>query len=385
MISLIKKAYLIARYNLRQNYNDMGIQAGQTHFADIWTRDCYFAAMGSLKLGDTEVVKAALETSMAFMKKNGQIPFRVGQKIFALRYFHLNKLFSNKPKGVYIEDKYTSIPTDSNSHFLIAFSEYVAATNDSEFLTKHYTKLKEAIQWNLSRADDDLLIKEGYFAGWADSIKKNGKVLYSNVLHYAALEGMSALCKKAEDLVQGRSYAILTKRIQESINKQFWNGDYFVDWIGKRSCNHFSTDGNVLAILYGLATVRQSEQIQDYIHNKGLDEGFSIESVFPSYSFWDVFKPFYLINLSHYHNGLRWLWLGCLDAVAKMRIGRKEEAIEHLERIAKKILEYEGVFEIYEETGEPFSHLFYKSEQGFAWYSGLFVWACHECGLVKDQ
>ena len=44
------------------------------------------------------------------------------------------------------------------------------------------------------------------------------------------------------------------------INEKFWNGQYFSDWIHKGKVNnYFSTDGNLLAILWGIADKKQSK------------------------------------------------------------------------------------------------------------------------------
>ena len=86
--------------------------------------------------------------------------------------------------------------------------------------------------------------------------------------------------------------------------------------------------------------------------------------------------------MGDYHNGLHWLWIGCIDAVAKFKANNHKQAKHLLFTIAKKIVEFEGVFEVYFE-GKPVKRLFYSSEQHFAWSSGLFVWACHECRLIS--
>ncbi|NBV42415.1 hypothetical protein EBR96_06580, partial [bacterium] len=102
----------------------------------------------------------------------------------------------------------------------------------------------------------------------------------------------------------------------------------------------------------------------------------------PKYRAKHIYWPFFLINMSDYHNGLDWLWVGCVDAIAKWRCGLEPEGVDHITKIAHKIIEHNGVFEVYE-NGKPVRRLFYRSEEWFAWSSGLYVWACHELGITQ--
>jgi hypothetical protein len=51
------------------------------------------------------------------------------------------------------------------------------------------------------------------------------------------------------------------------------------------------------------------------------------------------------------------------------------EARMVLNDIAKKVIEYNGICEIYEKNGSPVQRRFYRSEGPFAWSAGLYLWA----------
>jgi hypothetical protein len=135
-----------------------------------------------------------------------------------------------------------------------------------------------------------------------------------------------------------------------------------------------------LAIVFGLTTHEQARKIQQFILDNELTHGFSTRTRFPHYSKRHIYWPFLLINMGDYHNGMEWLWVGCTDVVAKWRCGLHQDAMDHLSKISHKIIQYNGVFEVYH-NGEPVRRLFYKSEEWFAWSSGMFVWACNELGI----
>ena len=380
--SHIQDAYKIALSNLRARYTARGIVAGSTHFSDIWVRDSMYASFGALSVGDYEIVKINLETLLKYKSDTYQIPLRVGEKHFMKKF--LFGISSKTPQARFIDDKNVSVVVDSNSLFMIGMERYLEYTQDKQFARTHYDDLRKILDWNFTQdKDQDLLIEEGYYAGWADSIRKKGCVLYTNVLHYSAVNAMATISSLLGEKEFTHHYEQLSERVLEKINDTFWNNGFYIDWVnGSKKQDILSTDGNILSILLGVANMDQAHAIQDSIATFGIDHDFSVETNYPRYKKRHIFPFFHLVNMSDYHNGVKWLWLGCIDSVSKYIIGRKKEAMATIDKIAQKIIEYNGVYEVYDK-GAPLKRLCYKSEQGFAWSSGLYVWACKELGLVN--
>ncbi|NBV83903.1 hypothetical protein EBR57_07280 [bacterium] len=376
----IFSAYDKAVATLRSRYSNLGILAGKKHFSDLWARDFCFAGLGALGLGDYDTVKQGLETLLSFIQADGQIPLRVGQKHFLLKYMGID---AKIPQARYIDDKGHSVAVDNNSLFVILTHRYVTTTSDTEFLIRHYDAIKKAVLWNFTQDSDyDSLMEEGYFAGWADSLKKEGKVLYTNVLHYQAVRAFSELSKgiNPDDHLEFNQRA---DEIADRIQAVFWEGSYFIDWVtASHRQSTFSSDGNVLAIIFGIASPNQSRSIQTFIQSNQLTSGFSTSTRYPQYRTRHIYWPFLLINMADYHNGMEWLWVGCADVVSKWHSGHHAESVALITQIAHKIIEFGGVYEVYHK-GAPVRRLFYKSEEWFAWSSGMFVWACHELGIPK--
>ena len=111
-----------------------------------------------------------------------------------------------------------------------------------------------------------------------------------------------------------------------------------------------------------------------------MNKGFSTATNYPKYELKHIFPPFIPLFMADYHNGQDWLWIGCCDAVSKHMVGLKEEAVELLSNMAKKMDEYDGVFEVYFK-GKPLKRPFYSSARNFAWSSGLYIWACETIGI----
>jgi len=96
-----------------------------------------------------------------------------------------------------------------------------------------------------------------------------------------------------------------------------------------------------------------------------------------------IFRIF-IVNLlggmKHYHINFSWTWLGSIYALAKLKIGRKKEALQILAKIAGAIVRDGIVHEIYY-NNKPVNIFFYKSEAPWAWSAGLFLYACKMAGF----
>jgi glycogen debranching enzyme len=374
---LIESAFIIAKTTLRQNYDQNGITAGATHFNDLWARDSLFASMGALALVDYEIVRNNLSTLLRNRSEQGQIPLRVGNIDFLRAYFGLR----SRRGASYHEDKLGNTPVDSNSLLIIIAARYATASGDYSFIKKQYTALKQVMEWNFTcDTNNDGILEEQPYCGWADSLKKDEQVLYTNVLHFAALTGFAEIAKQCGYMRDAERFLTAAERLQKAIDERFWNGEFYIDYLDSPK-QYFAIEGNALAILFGLASGDRARRIQQTMIKFGLNDNFCPPTNHPRYLLREVFLPFYFMNLHKYHNGFTWLWVGCVDAIAKAKAGQHDVAIESIEKIAHKIIEYNGVYEVYN-NGVPVRQLLYKSEKSFAWSAGLFVFACKELKLV---
>ncbi len=376
----LNKAILIAKDNLKACYGEEGIFAGLNHFKDYWARDSFFASFGCLSLKDYDIVKRNLILFFNNINKKGQVPLRIGKTSsgIILSYFGLKKKDS-KRKPIYFIDKGEKVACDQNPLFIILLYEYVKKTRDYAFLNYYKNKMEKIMEWTIQQdLDDDYLIEEEEYCNWADSIKKKGKVLYTNVCYCHSLRCMSKLYRilknKKKEMLFLEKHALVKKKI----NEVFWSGEHYIDWIHKeKTYNYFSTDGNLLAILWDIADYSKSKHIEEASHLFDIQD-IPSKTVHPYYPNPLISLQIRLIGLSDYHNGLSWLWLGAINALTKHKLKMEKESKEILDKIASLIIENKGVYEVYEKTGRPVKRLIYKSEMPFAWSSGLFIYAAKE-------
>ncbi|HLD25117.1 MAG TPA: hypothetical protein VJB96_04345 [Patescibacteria group bacterium] len=300
-----------------------GFIAGTHHFVDLWARDSLFAAWATSD-------PVTVNTFFRFQRSDGAIPYRIFR-----RHGHVWPNFHSVQSGGFVPDG--------------GLMAVIAATR---FGKRFQHDIDKALIYYKHRFEDQL-ISEWFQCEWADAVLKVGKTLYTNVLYWKAT-GDSTIKKK--------------------INETFWNGEFFADWVDYKRQDYFASHPNMLAIVWGLATQKQAESILRFAR-KHCWNGWALRSNVPHYPWWRIPIQNHLVGLSDYCNGLYWLQPGILYAVSLKKTGSHREANAALRSIGEKIIEFNGVFEVYEKSGHPVRRLLYRSEEPFAWSAGLFLWA----------
>jgi glycogen debranching enzyme len=378
LIDTIRRAYGIAVRDLRACYNPDGIVAGRLHFNAYWARDGFWALFGALALGDDAQALAQLNTFMRYQFPSGKLPVRVE---FVGHHVTGYNTLRTRPKVVGRAGGMFSDQIDPTAFFIIAAREYLERTGDLSFCRRFDPVMDRAIRWvEWHDRDGDGIIESYFLADWMDSILKLNKLFNLNVIYYEGLRASAALKLvngAAEAAAQFRQKA---DRVYDRL-QIFWNGEYFSDWIWGARRGGFSADGNVLAMLFNIATDAQSRKILDYIHGHGLDATTPLQTCHPVYPPWQVFPMYYLAMIPDYHRTLIWPWLGTLNAVCKNRLGDRTGALADLSRIGEWYLRWNAVNEVYNPDGTPVARLFYRAEVPFAWAAGVYVYAVHSLGL----
>lgn len=333
---------------LRNQYGKHGIYAGSSHFHDYWCRDSMFASLGALAIGDYGIVGITLRHFLDNLRGDGHAALRIGTKNQVLRYLRLPT-----SRGVHhCQDKGSNETFDSNSLLLIVAEKYERLSGD----TLEAGKLAKAAGW-LDGQDKDGLLHEGKYASWDDSLKLRGARLYTNVCYYRSLLA-------AAKLLNDPLYAGRAEKTRSQI-QSWWNGTYFSD--GANSACMVA--GNLLAILWGIASSGQAEKILDHIADR--------RSIAPPAGFWkptrkDVFLPFFLIHVNDYHGKMEWSWLAAAEIAAYRMTGNEAEADMRTEAVLDQIERYGTLHEVYEHD-RPVRRLIYRSEKDFAWGLGMLL------------
>ena len=361
----VSNAFDIALNDLRKCFGEKGILAGRKRLSFYKARNSFFASLGANQVGEFGASWKSIELFLEKQRKDGMLPHRITAK--------------GKPHFHHL----ISEPLDGNAMLVIALKDYVEKANDKEFGEKHFEKAEKALNWLKKHdRDRDLLLEENFFCSWQETVLKSGKVLYSNCLYFKALEDFGKLCEMLGRKSLAEEHRKLSARVKEMINYTFWQGNYYFDWIDYMKHDNFSTDGNVLAVLFGLSDKEQGIMIENKIKQHQLNK-IPLQLNYPVYPFWRIPPGLFPLDAYHYHNGSSWLWLGSLNVIAMNNLGLKKESRQELRKIASFINEHGSVHEVFL-NGKPINSTLLKSEPYYSLSSGLFVKAVKELSKKKE-
>jgi GH15 family glucan-1,4-alpha-glucosidase len=387
MEKLEEAAYQIARDNLLAGIETRWLEdgsakkvlvAGVRNFREPWARDFGFASHGLLALGEYQAVRECLEVFFHFQKANGQFPVKIHSTSIPNRYLH--SLFRREqPIQDPLRPKYFSghktYSLDGNALLVIAALHYMRVTGDQDFVETHWRSIVKATRWlegfALSR---DGLLHQGAFSDWADSINRQGRVLYTNVLYWKALHDLAEASQQHGSPEEHRYFTAREAALSQAIEAYFWREDlgYYVT---NTHFHNLSSGGNLMAIAWGLAGPGRAGRILDVMDEFGMAEPVPTRPVHRPYPTRFIALENRLGGIPHYHTEAAWLWLGAWHVVAAASTDRLEDARQLLDRMAAVIFEDGEVHEVYGTDGRFLSSIWYTSEAPLTWSAGMFVYA----------
>ena len=386
--TLEARALFIAADNLRSaiEMRRMGnrktrdiLHAGYRNFRESWARDSSFASYGLLALKEFKVVKDTLGAFLDHQTSEGQFPVKLHSIGMVTRFMH-SLLGREQPTEIPLRPKYLSghgTPSlDGQCLIVIAAIHYSFQTEDHEFLKTHWDALGKAITWTERSVKEitDGLLTQGAFADWADSIARNGRVLYTNVIYWKALKEMSEAATHFELKDQLSFYTEKAERVASAIQQHLWRPalGYYA---ASDALDQLTSSGNLLAIAWGLASTDQANSIMDALILTGMSNPVPTKVAYPPYPLHLIAIENRLGGVANYHTDAAWLWIGAWHVIALARVGRTDEAHGVLSRIAEIIVRDQQVHEVYGPDGKPLSSFWYKSESPLSWNAGMVVYA----------
>lgn len=355
------------------------LHAGYRNFRESWARDFSFASYGLLALNEFKVVKDTLEAFFDHQTPEGQFPVKLHSMGTVTRWMH-SLLEREQPTEIPMRPKYLSghgAPSlDGQCLLVITAIHYSRKLEDLEFLRAHWEALAKAISWTERSVKDitDGLLTQGVFADWADSIARNGRALYTNVIYWKALQEMAEAAKRLELADEISFYTKKAERVASAIQGHLWRPTLGY-YAASDALDQLTSSGNLLAIAWGLSPTEQSSSIVDALIITGMASPVPTKVAYPSYPLHLIAIENRLGGVANYHTDAAWLWIGAWHVIALARIGRFEEAHGILSRIAEVIVRDQQVHEVYGPNGKPLSSFWYKSESPLSWNAGMVVYA----------
>ncbi len=355
----------LAIHDLRACYTSQGILAGNHHFTDYWARDGFFAAFGSLAIGDKEIAEQMVKFFFSFQRPDGLIPYRImnGPMLSLSKYLGHPPSYS-QPKPTYRLRGIGSLVLDGTTLSIL----FAALSNQTQLIAQIELGLKF-----LTNHEVNGLLWDGPMCEWNDAIWKWGNLLYSNIIYWYMYDRLASW-QSTHNPSYSRSLIIKRDSIASSLRARLWNGQYFADWHDYKRQDYFYPFGNCLAIVWGLTTPQETTSILSQCHLSQID--FTLETNSPSYPWWRVDFLQRLAGMADYQNhGTLWWQTIAAFVLAAKQSNHLDLATAQLTKIATKVTRDQSIYECYERDGRPVKRTFYSSEHPFAWASGMILWA----------
>jgi glycogen debranching enzyme len=365
---------------LTQTVSKEIVHAGYRNFSESWARDFGFAAYGLLALKQYNPIKETLEAFLWHQTRDGQLPVKLHSVDVMTRFLH-SFFGRQQPNELLLKPKYMSghgAPSlDGQALIVIAALEYAQETGNTVFLQNHWSELRTAMRWlegYCRGPQDDPLLHQGAFADWADSIARHGRVLYTNVVYWKALVEMAIAATRLNMQPEAIDYSVRAENVRRAVNQHFWRADlgYFVT---SDTLTQLSSDGNLLAIAWGLATQHQAESILQVMDAAKMAEPVPTRVTFPSYPRQLIALENLLGGMANYHTSASWLWIGAWHVIALLKAGHLDQADKMVARILKVIVEDRQVNEVHAPSGKPLSSMWYTPEAPLTWNAGMVIYA----------
>ncbi|MDR2424649.1 MAG: hypothetical protein LBD59_08000 [Prevotellaceae bacterium] len=232
---------------------------------------------------------------------------------------------------------------DINAFFILRVARFYRYYRDFPMLRLHWQSLQKAMDWLVSRdTGDGIPAQVSFWGDWKDvkGVENRKYSPFSALIYLAALKEMLYLAAEQGDSRSIDRYKQIYDRASNFINLPvenggLWNGNYYCQRWKDGSVNDKLLQDQTIGILFGVVPEDKSNKILDALNQKSLTR-YGIAETFPYYPESFGYKP------ATYHNGAVWPWLSFMDCWARVRAGRKAEAIDLVKRVANADLVVSG-------------------------------------------
>lgn len=365
---IIKEAYNQAVKVLNLCKTPHGFFAAYPGYQGVWARDSMITSLGASLLSNPQfqnTFKQSLITLAKHQSKKGQIPNAV--------LFEKNQ----------IKVDYKSI--DSTLWFIIGHCVYKQRYKSSELMKSQSKNIQKALAW-LSYQDlgEDGMLEQLPTTDWQDAFPhRYGHTINTQALYHKVLQ-----------LTNQKSQAeFLKNQVNNNKDDSLWENDFYLPWRWKNHNKYhekgkwFDTLGNLLAIIFNLATQNQANKILNHIKKNKIDRPFPIKAIYPpitknSKDWQDYFLDCEARTPYHYLNAGIWTFIGGFYVMALIKNKLFKEAEFQLQKLAEANLQNPKFSEwLNGKTGSPPNTLIpsmkKQKEGNQAWNAGMYVLAYH--------
>jgi glycogen debranching enzyme len=415
--NLIDIAREKAQAVLERNGSAIGLLGSSQAYKQVWARDSMICGLGLMLAEEGRAVhRASLRTLQTYQSPLGNIPHNVGftgipdPALIA----HGGALHVGEDAPKVVVDTAHAGCIDNSLWFILGNYYTFRTDGDLDRLRSAWAAIKRAHIWLRYQDSNECGLLEVHEAmDWADLFAYRYNSLWPNVLWFAVHKALAAMAEPMGE--DPELYRATAGDIRFKINTLLWIGPeitkdmawveanrkewlypirltvthlqerpFYLPYMAFRDyCDRFETFGNLIAILFGVASPEQTARIFDYITWAGVDEPHPIKAahppVMPGEPDWREYYRLRNLNQpNQYHNGGIWPFIGGFYVAALVKAGRLNEAARQLQRLARmnQMSRAGGEWDFNEwfhgVSGKP------SGFAGQSWSAAMYIYA-HEC------
>jgi hypothetical protein len=233
---------------------------------------------------------------------------------------------------------------DINAFFILRISRFYRLYHNKKKLLTCWPSLKKAMDWLISRDSNGngLPVQVSFWGDWKDVRGVEGRMYspFSGLIYLSALKQMIFLSKECDEDDSRRKYETAYEKGVDFINKPveeggLWNGHYYCQIWKDGKVNDKLLQDQTIGILFDVVPHERAESIIASLNEKNLTD-YGVCETCPYYPASFGYPP------ATYHNGAVWPWLSFMDCWARIHIGKKQEAIDLIKRVANADLVASG-------------------------------------------
>ena len=301
------------------------------HFNQFYARDFGMCIDSLLKLGYKKEVKNTLKYALSI-------------------YYNADKITTQiSPTSKVVDFPYYT--PESLSYIVYS----LARLNDKELISEYKEFiLSKVLEVKKHINSKGLLRKDKYYSSMKDHSKRKSSCYNNCMLGFLKIN-LEKL--KFKTHMQDYDY-------EKLLMDHFWRGEYFVDDLSGK--NILSSDANTYPFWTGVIKDKSMfEKSFNSIKKEGLDFPFALKYTkdkLKDHNFAGVLVPNYEGNTIWVHLGMNYL-----EVLSKFN--KKSELKKHLKSYEGLVKKHKNFLEVYDENGEEFKSLFYRSEKNMLWAS----------------
>ena len=415
-----------AEATVMKNASPIGLLGSSRAYQQVWARDSMICGMGLMVARDPaapDVMRRSLNTLRAYQSELGNIPHNVGftgvpDPALVAHGGALRVDESDEPRVV--TDTAHAGCIDNSLWYILGNYFVHALDGDTDRLREAWPSVQRAYLWLRYQDSNECGLLEVHEAmDWADLFAHRYNSLWPNALWFAVQKAMARIAAALGE--DAREYETRVEDVRFKVNTLLWVGPefrrdlawvernrkewlypiratdtlyqerpYYLPYMAFRDWeDRFDTFGNLVTILFGLASDAQAARIFDFIHWAGVDRPWPVKAIHPPvHPGQKDWREYYrLRNLNQpdqYHTGGAWPFIGGFYVAALVQAGRTAEAQAQLARLtAMNQQGRHGEWEFNEWlhglSGRPMGF------GGQSWSAAMYLYACNavENGMLN--